>query len=475
VNTAIGERPKLTAELFAIPVGAEFLIYAPLRRAAFVASAGAVEAIVDIQTAGVDWENGHIRDLLELLRRLEIVDSGPEPVPIRTLANPPKPTTVTLFLTTRCNLRCSYCYASAGDLQPRDMPLAVAARGIDFVLENALESGQNRIEVAYHGGGEPTTNWITLTESVAYARAAAQAHGLQVHAGIATNGVLGDDKIAWIVSHLDGASVSFDGLPEVHDAHRVTAGGGGSSEAVRHTLRQFDERGFAYGLRLTVTAEHLRHLPDSVDYICQHFRPSSMHVEPAYALGRWQGTPSAETAEFVDQFRLAEQIAQTHGRELFFSGARLGVLSNHFCGATQDSFCLTADGSVSACYEAFLEGLPWAGTFLYGRYDADHEQFLFNLPTLDRLRRQSVEHRTFCAGCFAKWSCGGDCYYKNLALYGPGAFTGTDRCHIIRELTKDQILRRIYDAGGLVWHEPDAAMAQILEVPATEFTRTGTC
>jgi len=34
---------------------------------------------------------------------------------------------------------------------------------------------------------------------------------------------------------------------------------------------------------------------------------------------------------------------------------------------------------------------------------------------------------------------------------------GSPRCDITRELIKDQILDRIAESGGLLWHEPLAA------------------
>ena len=117
-------------------------------------------------------------DLVEFLRRLEIVDGGEESRPITTFSGDPKPTAVTLFLTTACNLRCTYCYASAGDTPTRVMPMEVAQRGIDFVIANALELGRPAIEIAYHGGGEPSVNWKTLTGSYDYAREQAGAVGL---------------------------------------------------------------------------------------------------------------------------------------------------------------------------------------------------------------------------------------------------------------------------------------------------------
>jgi len=71
---------------------------------------------------------------------------------------------------------------------------------------------------------------------------------------------------------------------------------------------------------------------------------------------------------------------------------------------------------------------------------------------LNNLRNQAVEHREYCRGCFAKWHCAGDCYHKSLTVNGSEEFAGSERCHITRELTKDQILERIADSGGLFWH-----------------------
>lgn len=123
---------------------------------------------------------------------------------------------------------------------------------------------------------------------------------------------------------------------------------------------------------------------------------------------------------------------------------------------------------MSACYETFLEENEWAKTFFYGCYDPEQKTYQFNLPVLNDLRHQTVEHRAFCQGCFAKWTCGGDCYHKSLTVNGAGEFAGSDRCHIIRELTKDQILDKITVAGGLLWHE---ARAEVLAAQGKELFR----
>jgi uncharacterized protein len=135
-----------------------YLVYAPLRRAAFVANATLVNRIADFQAGHADAHQALGDDVAAMLRRLQILDGGPEHPPITTFNGPPMPTTVTLFMTTGCNLRCTYCYASAGDTPHKSMELETAKRGIRFVARNAARLKRPQFEIAYHGGGEPTTH-----------------------------------------------------------------------------------------------------------------------------------------------------------------------------------------------------------------------------------------------------------------------------------------------------------------------------
>ncbi|MFN0216594.1 MAG: radical SAM protein [Saprospiraceae bacterium] len=460
-STAIKTAPVLSAEIFIIPLEkGSYIVYAPLRQAAFVGNTQVVNFLADLQRGVYNDTVDKDGSLEEFLRNLEILDAGEENLPITVFSGDPEPTSVTLFLTTACNLRCTYCYASAGDTPLRHMNIEVAKKGINFVMANALKKGEKNIEIAYHGGGEPTVNWKIMTESLAYAKDKAGELGLQVSAASASNGVLSDRQIDWVVQNLNGVSLSYDGLPEVQDKHRITASGKGSSDKVLHTMRRFDEAGFAYGIRMTVTDDLIAHLPASIEFICSQFKPQRIQVEPAYQMGRWREAPSAESQAFIEAYREASCIAKSHNQEITFSGARLGLLTNHFCGITQDSFCLSPDGNVSACYEVFSEDAEWSDTFFYGKPVLGKDDYSFNLPVLNKLRQQAIQHRDFCRGCYAKWSCGGDCYHKSLTVNGSDEFQGTDRCHIIREFTKDQILERIVQSGGLFWHEPPNAFRQ---------------
>lgn len=431
-----------TSNIFAIPLeDRAYLVYAPLHGVAFAASQGLVAAL-----PGVLAGDGGDENVVAVARELGLLR---EPVlPVTRRRGAPAPTEVTLFLTTACNLRCTYCYASAGDTPATYMTMEVAKRGIDFVIDNARREGAPFAGVNYHGGGEPSVHWNLMTESLAYARE--RAGDLEVIAASAGNGVFTDRQIDWMIANLNGGiSLSFDGLPEVHDQHRPTVRGTGSSGRVMHTMARFDQARYPYAVRLTVTAEQIPRLPDSIEFILSSFSPVRVQVEPAYQLGRHEGEPDAETEDFIAAFREAQSRAAPFGHELIYSAARVGTITNHFCGVTQDNFCLSPAGNVSACFEAFSEDNPFADVFFYG--ESGPRGFSFDMDALDRLRGLGVEHRSFCDGCFAKWNCAGDCYHKSLATNGRGEFAGSQRCHITRELVKDQLLARIADSGGLAW------------------------
>jgi uncharacterized protein len=171
--------PALSAEVFIIPVeNNNDIVYAPLRRAAFVTTAKVVNFLADLQVGIYDDTIDSDGSLAEFLRRLEILDAGPETQPITIFGGDPEPTMVTLFLTTACNLRCTHCYASAGDTPKKAMNLEVAKRGIDFVAANAVKKHAPFFEIGCHGGGEPTVNWSTMTASLAYAQQKAAEFGL---------------------------------------------------------------------------------------------------------------------------------------------------------------------------------------------------------------------------------------------------------------------------------------------------------
>src|SRR5207245_1388891 len=145
--------------------------------------------------------------------------NGPADQPPELKPDAWKPTEVTLFLTNACNLRCSYCYASAGDYKG-SLDLETARAAVELVAKNAVELGKKEFRVSYHGGGEPTLAWDTLTGSARYAEELAAKHGMKVMLSLASNGVMPAKKVDWVARHIHDFSISYDGPAWVQDKHR---------------------------------------------------------------------------------------------------------------------------------------------------------------------------------------------------------------------------------------------------------------
>lgn len=444
--------PRITPELFTLPLEQDsYLVYAPLERSAFIGDPSAVRLLADLESGRRQPADDD--ELCVLLTQLGILDPRQPQLPTTPPLEEFRPTEVTLLLTTACNLRCGYCFASSGDRPAKFMTMETARGGIDFVLASAIHLKAPAICLSFHGGGEPTRNWPVLTGAVDYARTRGKDAGVRINSGMATNGVLSDPEIDWLAANINSASISFDGLPEIQDTNRKQPSGAPTSERVLHTMRRWDQAGFGYSVRATILASQIPLLPDAVDFVFSNFRANTLQVEPVYRLGRGREEESAETVEFIEAFRAAFQRARKYGRELRLSGARVGPPMNHFCAATLGSFCLSTDGYVTACYEVFDRGEPWADIFFYGKPGPTPGTFEFDKDLLRRLRAQGVENRAYCRECFARWTCAGECYHKVLEQTNGSEWQGSARCQLIREITKEFLLDRIARSGGLAWRE----------------------
>ena len=442
--------PDDREELFVVPEDADTCyLYAPLRRMVVSmnrAAVGSVSRYLNPSDSPLTPEDAGV---ISSLRSAGLF-SEPFPTPPVTPDDYLfRPHEVTLFPTTRCNLRCRYCYASAGTRQV-DMPWEIARAAIDLVIENARAVGRDDFIVGFHGGGEPTVHWKLVQQATLYARQRARDANLHGIIHCASNGVLSPSQRAFVAGNFTGMTISLDGPPDIQDRQRPLASGKGSSAHVMQTLHDFQEKKFPFGIRVTLTADQGHRLDDIVRFIHQQCpQLDQVHVEPVWQCGRCQttGERPPSQAQFIALFAEACALAQDLGFSLFYSGARLDVLTNKFCAAPGDGFSVTPEGLISSCFEVADPADPRAELFHYGRYDRIRREFTIDLERVDRLRRLRVENIRHCRDCFCKWHCAGDCLAKALPGKTPDDHQGSPRCNLNREITRQQI-RRLADQAS---------------------------
>lgn len=440
-------------KILAIPVEGKLVLYRPLLRLAFVGNKAMADLtfrlaeLVDTAAKAAGQAPAEAPAPAEAMAFLQAIGFlRPDPPPPLPLDLSYRPAAAVLLLTSRCNLRCTYCYANGGESPVQDLTLPLARAAIDHVCQNALEKGKPYFELTFHGGGEPVRAWETLQQATDYARR--RPHPCRM--SMVSNGVWRAEQRDWILHNLDGLSISFDGRPETQNGQRPLASGQGSFRAVMRTIKELDKAKFSYGIRMTATSPWQERLPEDVRFICQETGCSSMQVEPAFNARRGeQRWPTFEEARmFVGAFMEAFEIARQAGRYLTYSGARPWLLTRAFCTAPYDALVVNPDGNLVACYEIASESHALAQMSTIGHV-MDGRAFI-DEQARGRILNYLAEKRAQCEDCFAYWHCAGDCYTRSFGPVQGVRYTSSPRCYINREITARILLWYIMDGDG-VW------------------------
>ena len=172
--------------------------------------------------------------------------------------------TTSIWLTSRCNFRCTYCYEKA-KYGMEDMSFETADQIVDFVKVN-IKAGQE-LSVQFHGG-EPTLNFEVLRHIVE--RFEKELSNEKTF-GITTNcSLLDDEKIDYICEHMPrGISISIDGNKETHELNRKCITGNVSYEAILANALKIRERNDKARVRMTYTPKTAPQLFENVKYLIE--------------------------------------------------------------------------------------------------------------------------------------------------------------------------------------------------------------
>jgi uncharacterized protein len=425
-------------ELFVIPNGENFVLYSPTTRTVLNVTGGVVKDLQICEKTG-EYPEGKVCDTL---LKAGILEKN-----IQYLIKPDVgqksylPTSVTLFPTSDCGMRCIYCYASAG-VTPKLMDFSVAKAAINLIIENAVLLKKETASISFHGGGEPLygVSGTLVRKIVEYAKNLAKEKRLKVSFSCATNGVLSSHLLAWAIENIDRLNLSLDGPPDIQDVQRPLKTGSKSSPFVERTLKFLEKNKVNYGVRATITKLSVGRLTEVVDYIHNVAPSARMHIEPLFSCGRCAttGAEAPDSSAFIEAFISANAHAKKLGKSLYHSGSSVDKYSEYFCGASRGSFCVTPWGDVTSCYEVSLPSDERSEFFFFGSYDFNKNTFEFNKEKLAKLSERCVSNIMACNDCFMKYACAGDCPAKSMTM--TGSPIGGFRCDENRTLGAIEII-----------------------------------
>jgi len=419
-----------------------YLIYRPLVQLGFVGNQAMAELAQRVSRDPLQF-TGQVQDesVSFLAQNGFFVPDPNIPQEVSTI-----PTAV-LLLTNRCQLRCVYCYAAAGEFAPRQLKVSTGKTAIDHICEEAIQKNQPRFQVDFHGGGEPTLEWAVLKELTEYARSRSRPSKISV----TSNAVWSEVQCKWLADNMDVISVSMDGSTSTQDHQRPLANNHPSSPIVMRNLRALDEQNFSYGIRMTACPPWSQ-LADDVRFILENTKCRTMQVEPAFNDQRGEHRQPEQEHEhsFVDAFIGAYHLALEHQASLYYSGARPAIVTRFFCSAPYHALIVNPDDDIVACYEIVssrhpLSGIATFGKIVDGRVEVDQVKWDY----LHGLLHQRLES---CVSCFCRWSCAGDCFTRAFGQGEQVHLVKSKRCDLNREITTHMILSLIERQGG-IWRE----------------------
>ncbi len=325
-----------------------------------------------------------------------------------------------LNVTTGCNLRCKYCFASAGNVKHEDMSFDIGKKAIDFLVKSSGD--RVNLEVDFFGG-EPTINFDLVKQVVEYSKTIEKKYNKNFRFTITTNAYhITDEMIEYFDAEMKNIVISMDGRKEVHDSIRRTAGGNDSYDKVfENAKRLVEKRGDKeHYIRGTFTNKNLDFSNDIIGLYELGFKEVS--IEPVVTQSDVALTEKDIPKIFEEYDKLAEYLEKRRveqGLNFFhfnidFSGGPCLNKRLRGCGAGVEYFAVNPDGSIYPCHQ-------FAGNsdFIMGNVN----DCIIDEKIQNEFAKCNVYTKEECQQCPAKYYCSGGCmanaYNENNDLNKP--------------------------------------------------------
>jgi uncharacterized protein len=324
---------------------------------------------------------------------------------------------LSLAVAQKCNLGCTYCYASQGEFggPAKGMTWETAQRSVELLIHSA-ELGA-RLNLAFLGG-EPLANRAVLRAATEHAAALACERDVHIGFSITTNGTLLTEEDAdFFEKHGFAVTVSLDGLREEHDRQRPFKGGGGSFDRIMErvqVLLRLQKR-MQVSVRATVTPGNLR-LKASLEFFLGmgfHSVGFSPVLRSPTGHGEFVAGDLRNLLEAMVECGIEFERRVVRGERYAFSNIvnalheiHRGTHRPYPCGAGAGYLGVSADGELAACHRFVGDQEGKMGTLVAG-IDRDGQNRW--------LAERHVHMQSPCRDCWARYLCSGGCHHEVIA------------------------------------------------------------
>lgn len=265
---------------------------------------------------------------------------------------------VTLVLTSGCNLTCSYCFQNAKS--GRRMSWATLQQAVDILLA----SNEDEVELIFYGG-EPLIQFDLIRRAVGYVEASRRSDQQVDYSTISNGTLIGEAEAKFLACHDFKLQLSIDGVPSVQALRGAETFD--VLDALLDRLRMDHSDWFQSKISVsaTVLPSTVHHLADSVSYFLDKGIGSIGFSPGSTDTSRWQPEQIHELDEqferiFQMSLRRYRRTGQVPVEWLRNSESRRPLVQAHaMCNVeTAEELTVDVNGRVYGCVmftESFQE------------------------------------------------------------------------------------------------------------------------
>lgn len=351
-----------------------------------------------------------------------------------------KELSLSLIPTMGCNLDCKYCYSNVRG-NNKVVSLETISQTLTFFCNNY---NFNVCRIDFVSGGEPLITPDALKKVIVRIQKILKENNKKSIMWLCTNGTLLNEDILKFLD-LNGfyLGVSLDGPKETNDINRVDKKGSGTYDIVQANVTALLNnprlsRRMKYLWNSVVVSSATKGLVDVVENAYQ-MGFSNIQMKLVWSNKNEQRLTYSQTLSMykelsaylyrmvvenkIDRFLMVCNENDTYGKILLRIIIQSGVTRR--CNAGVNKFSVSYDGKLYPCDSFLGNGKYCIGNIYEGFNDMYYQ-----------ISNMRVESNSTCQNCWARFLCGGDCFYH--AYLNSGCIDKPDAlvCRITQEIIK---------------------------------------
>lgn len=307
-----------------------------------------------------------------------------------------------IFLTTRCNLKCLYCFSKGGDVSVDN-----SFERIKLFL-NLWQNSSKKFKdtITFFSTGEPTLAFDLLKKTVNYIK---KNFKRDIKFSMTSNGVFPRSVAEYIIKNNISVQISCDGPPYIQDAQRPMRSGSKSSKIIEENIKYFVKNGFKnFHTHSVITKYSEDKMEDILNYFHRLGVNRISYIDMFVYGGREREDLLVKRKDYIENTLKVKELSEAYD-------VRYGTVmlpsryTDRFCGSGR-SYSLLENGTVTTCNNAQANDRCYE-FFTIGRFDEKTKKFEFDEKKRMHIASRTAYNISECKNCVLRFNCAGGCPY----------------------------------------------------------------